>query len=145
MTDECQVGAQWDTTKKSWNCSPHSPNAEKRDICFFESAKKVFFANPLKVSKFHFKLWFHCNHISSRESHRFRSISSSHLLTSTNFSSCVFTVNNLRWCKLYNNLLFILKTNDQFSEPAALLVLENVNQISTTSDNSCAFVIGMYM
>lgn len=29
-----------------------------------------------------------------------------------------------RWCKLRGNLLFYFKTNDQFSEPAGVIVLE---------------------
>lgn len=34
------------------------------------------------------------------------------------------TVSSQRWCKLRGNLLFYFKSNDQFSEPAGVIVLE---------------------
>jgi hypothetical protein len=33
-------------------------------------------------------------------------------------------VSSQKWCKLRGNLLFYFKTNDQFSEPAGVIVLE---------------------
>lgn len=34
------------------------------------------------------------------------------------------TVSSQKWCKLRGNLLFYFKSNDQFSEPAGVIVLE---------------------
>lgn len=36
----------------------------------------------------------------------------------------IILVSTQKWCKLRGNLLFYFKTNDQFSEPAGVIVLE---------------------
>jgi hypothetical protein len=57
--------------------------------------------------------------------------------------SILLTVNNLKWCRLVGNLLFIFKTNDQFSEPSSVLILENISNILSLPDkNTHSFVIG---
>jgi inositol polyphosphate-4-phosphatase len=40
------------------------------------------------------------------------------------FAANKHIVSSQRWCKLRGNLLFYFKSNDQFSEPAGLIVLE---------------------
>lgn len=46
---------------------------------------------------------------------------------------CFITVSTARWCRLRGNLLFYLKSCDQFSEPSGVIVLEKY-KVETTND-----------
>lgn len=51
-----------------------------------------------------------------------------------------------RWCRLRGNLLFYLKSNDQFSEPQGVIVLEKctpVIQNERKEHDGFVFYIGM--
>lgn len=118
---------------------------KKEGHLFFRECQESFFRKPIESKLFHkntkiILLYSSANNVCKKYLSYLLVIAYVNI-----FFVARFTVNNLRWCKLYNNLLFILKTNDQFSEAQQLIVLENVNQISTISENTCAFVIGKYL
>lgn len=48
------------------------------------------------------------------------------------------TVSSQKWCKLRGNLLFYFKSNDQFSEPAGVIVLEKY-RVTITNEPSEAY------
>lgn len=61
----------------------------------------------------------------------------------------LITVSSQKWCKLRGNLLFYFKSNDQFSEPAGVIVLEKyrvtVSNEPSDSYEGYPFLIGKEM